>query len=532
MLANIVVYDVGSTFTKAVAFHLSAGNLTFAGRAQSPTTLDGVMQGVRSAEALLAGQGVVIEPDSRRYATCSAAGGLRMVAMGYMPRVTAKAAKEVAMSAGARVMEVISHEDSPAYRLEILKEIRPDIVLLAGGTDGGEVQSAIDNARLIVESGARCLVVVACNRDAQPGVIEILNDSGIPFAISPNIMPTIHTLDIKTARAAIHREFIKQITKAKGLNELLELVTDHEIRPTPGAVLLAGELWAKGTYKQEGLGDVLMIDVGGATTDIHSVLPGVDDLREEEIGLIINNEKQVSYRTVEGNLGMRVSATGVVDAVGAEAIEQLAGLLASEADTAGPAVREALLQGNPAEFIQQYASEREQHTELLATNDLEEKIDQAMAVAACHVALKRHSGYICQEYNPKKGILPGFPVGRDLRQVDYVIGIGGIFANHEPEYGLEILRKALENDGMSLFPEDPVLLFDRHYLLFALGTLGLYEPDAVLSFMKSEQFSGQTVKRRVRTEPEHKILEHQDAHVDEAHQAWFRAQQNRKGETR
>lgn len=528
MLANIVVYDVGSTFTKAVAFHLSDGALTFVGRAQSPTTLDGVMQGVRSAEALLAGQGIDIADDSRRYATCSAAGGLRMVAMGYMPRVTAKAAKEVAMSAGARVMEVISHEDSPAYRLEILKEIRPDIVLLAGGTDGGEVQSAIDNARLIVESGARCLVVVACNRDAQPGVVEILNDSGIPFAISPNIMPTIHTLDIKTARAAIHREFIKQITKAKGLNELLELVTDHEIRPTPGAVLLAGELWAKGTYKQEGLGDVLMIDIGGATTDIHSVLPGVDDLREEEIGLIINNEKQVSYRTVEGNLGMRVSATGVVDAVGAEAIEQLAGLLAGSA-AAGDA---ALLQGNPAEFIQKYASERERHTELLAANDLEDKIDQAMAVAACHVALKRHSGYICQEYNPKKGILPGFPVGRDLRQVDYVIGIGGIFANHDPEYGLEILRKALENDGMSLFPVDPVLLFDRHYLLFALGTLGLYEPDAVLSFMKSEQFSGQTVKRRVKIEPEYQIPEQPDAHLDEAHRAWFRAQQNRKGETR
>ena len=130
---------------------------------------------------------------------------------------------------------------------------------------------------------------------------------------------------------------------------------------------MAGELWANGTRNHEGMGDVLMIDVGGATTDIHSVLPGIADMRDEEIGLIINNEKQASYRTVEGNLGMRVSATGIVDAVGAESLEQLV---------------KNLDPNNEIEFesldkIEEYARVREDQTALIAADTMED-IDQLL----------------------------------------------------------------------------------------------------------------------------------------------------------
>ncbi|HHX38235.1 MAG TPA: glutamate mutase, partial [Clostridiaceae bacterium] len=483
--ANIIVYDVGSTYTKAVAFALNEDRLDFLGRAQSPTTLDGIMQGVGKATDRVTAQGIEITEDVKYYATCSAAGGLRMVAMGFMPRVTAKAAKEVAMSAGARVLEVISHEDSPTFRLEILREIQPDIVLLAGGTDGGETESAVENARLIVEAELDCMVVVACNKEAQPAVVEELNNSNINFVVCPNIMPTIHKLNVTAARAAIHHEFIKQLTKASGLQELVDLVEDHEIRPTPGAVLMAGELWANGTRNHEGMGDVLMIDVGGATTDIHSVLPGIADMRDEEIGLIINNEKQASYRTVEGNLGMRVSATGIVDAVGAESLEQLV---------------KNLDPNNEIEFesldkIEEYARVREDQTALIAADTMEDKLDQALAIAAIHVALKRHAGHIVQEYNPETGILPGFPVGRDLRKVKLVLGIGGMFANHEEVFNQKTLELAFSDAGSSLFPLEPQFFFDKYYLVFALGTLGLYYPDAVFNFMRSKQFTGQVVER-------------------------------------
>ena len=145
MLANIIVFDVGSTYTKACAFRLDHGRFTFLGRGQSPTTLHDIMEGAGKAEAAIKAQGVEFDELCKRYSSCSAAGGLRMVALGYMPRVTAKAAKEVAMTAGARVMQVVSSEEPLDYRKEVLMEISPDIILLSGGTDGGDETCAIAN---------------------------------------------------------------------------------------------------------------------------------------------------------------------------------------------------------------------------------------------------------------------------------------------------------------------------------------------------------------------------------------------------
>ena len=97
-------------------------------------------------------------------------------------------------------------------------------------------------------------------------------------------------------------------------------LADQTVIPTPGAVLLASELLAKGSYEQEGVGGVILVDIGGATTDIHSALPELIDMNIEERGLVVSNEKQFSYRTVEGNLGLRVSATGIPEAVGDKAV--------------------------------------------------------------------------------------------------------------------------------------------------------------------------------------------------------------------
>ena len=154
MLANIIVFDVGSTYTKACAFRLDHGRFTFLGRGQSPTTLHDIMEGAGKAEAAIKAQGVEFDELCKRYSSCSAAGGLRMVALGYMPRVTAKAAKEVAMTAGARVMQVVSSEEPLDYRKEVLMEISPDIILLSGGTDGGDETCAMENAEMICPSTA------------------------------------------------------------------------------------------------------------------------------------------------------------------------------------------------------------------------------------------------------------------------------------------------------------------------------------------------------------------------------------------
>ena len=172
MKANTIVFDIGSTYTKAVAYHLKKGSLSFLAAGQAPTTLSDVAVGAAQAEQTISVQGIAFEEDVKRYSSCSAAGGLRMVAMGYMPKVTAKAAKEVAMTAGARVMEVISVDEPPEYREEVLHEIRPDIILLAGGTDNGDETSALENAGIICKAGVKATVIIACNRNAQKKVHE------------------------------------------------------------------------------------------------------------------------------------------------------------------------------------------------------------------------------------------------------------------------------------------------------------------------------------------------------------------------
>ena len=320
MKANILVYDVGSTYTKGAAFALADGKLTFLARGQHPTTLENISDGARGAEAEIRAKGVEFAPDMVRFSSCSAAGGLRMVAMGFMPRVTAKAAKEVAMTAGARVMEVVSADEPPEFREEVLREIKPDIILLSGGTDGGDMANVLENADIICKVHGEGTVILGCNKFAQREAAEKFRAAGIECIRVPNILPTIHELNVKPARIAIHEQFINQITHAKGLQEFRDSLADQTVIPTPGAVLLASELLAKGSYEQEGVGGVILVDIGGATTDIHSALPELIDMNIEERGLVVSNEKQFSYRTVEGNLGLRVSATGIPEAVGDKAV--------------------------------------------------------------------------------------------------------------------------------------------------------------------------------------------------------------------
>ena len=201
-------------------------------------TIENVTAGLRNAKYNLFNELIIPKelPVVEEYASSSAAGGLRMVAMGYMPRVTAKAAKEVAMSAGARVLEIISCENEPSFKVEILKETNPDIILLAGGTDGGNEDSLLENAYAIINSKVNAVVIIAGNADVQAKVEGILNSNNIKTVRVPNVMPTIHQLNVKPARQAIHTQFISQLTRARGMSKLVETVTDNQVVPTPGAV--------------------------------------------------------------------------------------------------------------------------------------------------------------------------------------------------------------------------------------------------------------------------------------------------------
>lgn len=475
MLANILVYDIGSTYTKAAAFSDEGGRLAYLGRGQSPTTLSDVMEGTRGAEEALRAQGIDFAPKVRRYSSCSAAGGLRMVALGYMPRVTVKAAKEVAMTAGARVMQVVSADEPLSFRREVLREINPDIILLSGGTDGGDEACVLENADMICELKSKATVILGCNRYIQRAVAEKFAAAGIECVRVPNIMPTIHELKVAPARTAIHEQFIRQITRARGLLEFQSTLEDRVVVPTPGAVLLASELLAKGSYEQEGSGALILVDIGGATTDIHSAIPELEKLTIEERGLVINNEKQFSYRTVEGNLGLRVSAMGIPDAVGPKAvIRAMDGGFGVEPDD-----------------VLDYTEDLERHTDHIPADEREASLDRALASCAISVALRRHAGVYAQEADPVMGVMAGTAMGRDLRNVRRVLCVGGIFVHTDEARGRELVRRCFADPGISLLPlEEPEILLDRDYIFYALGVLGKHCPDMVLDFMK-EHYIGQ-----------------------------------------
>lgn len=463
----IYAYDVGSTYTKLSVFQKCEEVITFLGRSQAPTTVNDIVIGLKNAQYNLP---IVEEAGfcKQMYASSSAAGGLRMVAMGYMPRVTAKAAKEVAMTAGARVLEIVSHEDPVEYKVQILKEINPDIILLAGGTDGGDEESLLENAQVIVESKVKAVVIIAGNSEAQPKVEAILKSNNVQCVRVPNVMPTIHQLRVKPARRAIHEQFIRQITKAGGLQKLLEVVSNGKVTPTPGAVLLGAELLALGTHNAEGMGDVLVVDIGGATTDVHSVLPSLGEVPDEEKGLVVHNEKQISYRTVEGNLGLRVSARGIIETVGEKNVLRKIGLQGKDYE----------------EKIADYAQYLEKNPDHIAKNEEERNFDEALATTAIEVALKRHAGFIAQDYDPVMGVAPGTPIGRDLRKVKRIIAVGGIFTHSQRERAERIVRKAIENPGFSLLPRDPEIIIDKDYLMYAIGILGEVYPEQILAFAK------------------------------------------------
>lgn len=469
MQANILVYDVGSTYTKAAAFHLDRGRFTFLGRGQSPTTLDNIMEGAGKAEAAIRAQGVEFSDTLKRYSSCSAAGGLRMVALGYMPRVTAKAAKEVAMTAGARVMQVVSAEEPLDFRREVLQEINPDIILLSGGTDGGDETCVLENADMICALRSRATVIIACNKYAQRTVAEKFDQGGVQYVRVPNIMPTIHELNVKPAREAIHEQFIKQITRAKGLKEFRDSLADRTVVPTPGAVLLASELLSRGSYDHDGVGSLILVDIGGATTDIHSALPELEKLTIEERGLVINNEKQFSYRTVEGNLGLRVSATGIPEAVGPNAIIR---------------AMDGAFGVTPDEVLS-FARHLEDCPEYVPQSEKEKSLERAMATCAVNTALRRHAGYYVEAADPVMGILAGAAMGRDLRNVGRVLCVGGIFVHSDPDKATRMVARCFEDPGISLLPiHAPQVILDRSYLLYAMGVLGKHYPDAALSFLK------------------------------------------------
>ena len=439
----IALVDFGSTFTKLTLTEAETGRLL--ATAQAPTTVGtDVMEGYRAALAQAVARAPVRPDIVRRLAASSAGGGLRLAAIGLVPDYTAAAARQAALNAGARIVLQLSGR-LDARAVAALEEEQPEIVLFSGGTDGGQRDQVLENAEALATARIESRIVVACNREVAAAVADMLAPVERVRVVA-NVLPGIRRLDIEPARAAIHDAFIRHVIRGKGLSRAREF---HQavVMPTPEAVLRATRLLAAGG-KGSRAGDVVVVDLGGATTDVHAAIapaPAPAGIR------LAGLPPLPLTRTVEGDLGMRWSAPG--------ALEADADWLAAEGRSLGK---------SPGE-LRDACALRQRQPDFLPQDSAEEHVDRALAVACVTHALQRHCGTLGTVYVPGQGT-DLVQRGADLRAVPLVVGTGGVLGRHAD--GGALLRQALERQPQgTLAPRDPALVLDRRYVLAAAGLL-------------------------------------------------------------
>ncbi len=459
-----LLVDFGSTYTKVLAVDLAAEVII--GRAQAPTTVTtDIAIGLNQAlEELLRTFKIDESRIEGKYASSSAAGGLKMAAIGLVPQLTVEAARRACLGAGAKVVSGHGFEIDEAT-VHDLEAAKCDIVLLCGGTDGGDKNTILHNARMLAKSAINCPMLVAGNRVVNDRAKTILEEAGKSVYAAKNVLPTIDAVEVEPAQELIREIFIAHITKAKGLQKAQEFI-GSPIIPTPKATLQAAALLADGTPEERGIGSLVIVEVGGATTNIHSV---GDSLPATPQTVVRGLPEQRIKRTVEGDLGIRYNAHTIYDFIGADLF--LAKLRRAFPPADGK-------ECTPADHIA-YLSRNVGH---VPTTELGLNTDIVLAESAAFIAVERHAGMLKQEFTAVGEVAVQY--GKNLLTVENVIGTGGIF-----KYGLKperVLRSALfsEETPWSLKPKAPRAYIDGQYMLYGIGLLSQRFPVQALRIAK------------------------------------------------
>ncbi len=448
MKADVLIAEIGSTTTLVNAFAgVHTETPAFIGQGQAPTSvLEGdVRVGLAGAVEDMKRQNGWADLDyAEMLATSSAAGGLRMCVHGLVYDMTVKAAEAAALGAGA-IVTMATAGKLTEYDLEDLKAARPNLILLAGGTDYGERETALYNAKAIAQSGVKAPVIYGGNVQNQRAVQDIFNQAGLPCTVTENVYPRLDKLNIEPARRIIHRVFEEHIVKAPGMEHIRDMVTGS-ILPTPGAVMEAAQL----LYGE--IGDLVAVDIGGATTDVHSVTGG-----SEEIAILQTTPEPFAKRTVEGDLGLYVNAKNLVNLLGEDTLSHELGL-----DVEAVMANYKPIPDTPEQF----------------------KLTERLCREAGIRALERHAGALRYLYTPsgRKTIAEG----KDLTAVKTIVGTGGALTRLPHRQQLLRAIGDCNSSGMMLFPKpgEARLLFDGDYIMASLGVLSKHYPQAALALMK------------------------------------------------
>jgi len=459
----VLLIDFGSTYTKLTAVDIEKEEII--GTASSFTTVDtDINEGFIKGLKLLEEKTGKIKYD-KSYACSSAAGGLRMVASGLVPELTGEAAKLASLGAGAKVAKIYSFELTEDD-IDEIKELNPDIFLLVGGTDGGNTACIIHNAKMLADFSPKFPIVVAGNRSAANKVKEILSDSVV--YVCPNVMPKFGVLKVEDTQKKIREIFLNSIIKAKGLSKVSNLLSDI-LMPTPSAVLKAMELLANGYEDEAGIGELVAVDVGGATTDVYSVADGMP----EHMNTVYKGiPEPYVKRTVEGDIGMRYSMQGIIDVAGINRICSLSGL------TEDRAIK--------------IIDDLKKNKDKVANGDKDlESLDFALASAAVEEAVKRHAGTISETYTMMGKTF--VQEGKNLTKVGQIVLTGGSLIHTKRTEEIAAYALYSESDPASLRPKNADVWIDRTYILAAMGLLSTYHPKTALRIMKKElEYHGHT----------------------------------------
>jgi uncharacterized protein (TIGR01319 family) len=301
---------------------------------------------------------------------------------------------------------------------------------------------------------------MAGNRVARDAVEKVLHGAGKRCYVTKNVLPELDQLDVEPVRAVIREIFIRHIVEAKGLDRAKRMIDDI-IMPTPAAVLEAARLLSLGTADEPGWGDLMVVDVGGATTDVHSISTAAPGKGMVPRGL----PEPLAKRTVEGDLGVRINAQSVVEL---GHTHELRGDLA------------AALRVPQARAHSDYLAA---NTGVLASTAEESRLDVTMASACVDIAIERHVGHVKETYGIHGAVQLLY--GKDLREVKALVGVGGVFAfGAQPR---EVLRAGLARADLphSLRPQTPALYHDASYIFYAMGLLALREPAIALRLLKT-----------------------------------------------
>jgi uncharacterized protein (TIGR01319 family) len=447
-----VFIDFGSTFTKGVVFDLESERLV--ARAQSPSTADTeITVGLQNTLDALSRAAPLGEAEIRGALACSsAAGGLRMVCVGLVPDYTTKAGRLAALGAGAKVVGTFSYELSAAEMRE-LEALAPDIVLLTGGTDGGNRKTIVHNAERLAASPAVHSVIAAGNKAARDEIEAVFAGFGKNLRFAKNVMPEFGVLDTDPVNEQIRELFISRITEAKGIARAREII-GGVLMPTPAAVFAAAQLIAEGAPPETGLGELLLVDVGGATTDVYSVATGAPTRADVRL---LGLPEPRAKRSVEGDLGLFHNLDTLADIALASELFAAADCSVFDENVKDLRVRLSVPDGDALTRCQRMLSR-----------------------LAVKTATERHVGRL-------EPIMTGegevwVQRGKDLSKLSLVLGAGGPLSfSSDPRY---VLEGAASDTPRILAPRAPRFLLDSKYILFAVGLLARSEPAKALRIVK------------------------------------------------